>query len=123
MRFFYAFCTLVLISGTAAAEPDIQMTGSFTQVIPNIKQNIKQNTTHTLSIKQQPPKTISLMQLKLSEHAWHVLTERTEAIQQNSEHLPTNTQTQLGMNHVPVLDQGPYGTCATLPSLQPWMPH
>lgn len=62
------------------------------------------------------PKTVRLLKLRLSPSARHRLRERVQAVKMmdlraTDDDLPA--QVNLGMNGVPVLDQGAHGTCAT----------
>ncbi|MDX2346726.1 MAG: C1 family peptidase [Legionella sp.] len=116
MRFFSVFFAVFLINHTATAAPDIQIKGKITQVIPTSNSNNKINTNQPIKITQ--PKKITLLNVQLSEHAFEVLNKRAEKIKKSpiSPELlaySTATSTQLGMNQVPVLDQGEHGTCAT----------
>jgi hypothetical protein len=58
-----------------------------------------------------------LLNVNLSEKAWKKLDEPVKASSKINEFSPSHSnlprQVQLGMNEVPVLDQGPYGTCVT----------
>lgn len=78
------------------------------------------------TITQQLPQgghTIELLHLKLSSQAKNILGKRFQqennlkkfSLKTPSSSLPK--QIQLGMNNVPVLDQGTHGTCATFASI------
>ncbi|MFJ1268110.1 C1 family peptidase [Legionella lytica] len=60
------------------------------------------------------PKMLKLMQFKLSSKALEAMQQKVEATHQKS-FIPSimPAQKQLGMNGVPVLDQGYFGTCVT----------
>ena len=91
----------------AFATPDIRYEGTTTHVISRTPSS-------KLLLKNAPPKTVTLLKIKLSEKV-------KKAIQNNAAHkmvmnssfrtLPSFVQ--LGMKNVPVLDQGLHGTCAT----------
>jgi hypothetical protein len=89
----------------------------FTCVYANQDVAIDGTINQQLPIKH--PHTIELLNLKLSSQAKKTLNQRFNLesrfnqlnLQSASSRLPS--QVQLGMNNVPVLDQGPHGTCAT----------
>lgn len=100
----------LLLSGTAFAE-DIEIIG-------DIKQTIKTPLNRAQAMSQTPANhSISLLRLSLSSHAKEAITARIEKVQNTSEaHISSPnypSQIQLGMNGVPVLDQGSFGTCVT----------
>ncbi len=115
MRLIYAVLASCLLNTTAFAESDIEIKGKIKQIIPD-------NTPHS-SIHYFPQKpsshTVTLLKVKLSEKAWNKLSERVEHnSQEPAPPLPPHlkglaTETQLGMDNVPVMDQGAHGTCAT----------
>ncbi|WP_133128123.1 C1 family peptidase [Legionella nagasakiensis] len=108
---FLALC----ISGSVFAQ-DIEIVG-------NVKQSVSLPSQHSRSLLQvesdiQPAvKQITLLKLQLSDKAQQTFRNRAKlAANKNaglmfSAKLPR--QVQLGMNNVPVLDQGSHGTCAT----------
>lgn len=86
---------------------DIQVVGKLQSGVPQPKQTFQANAI-TL------PKSVTVMKIQLSEHGWSQLQEKTEAeISHHSE--PSSEKisggVQLGMNNVPVMDQGPHSTC------------
>jgi len=115
MRCIRIFTAILLFSGHTFAQPDIQFKGNFQQEItPTPNQNM-----HALTPNRAIPKSVPLLRVELSEHAKKTLTERLKhaplttnkpLITQKISGLPS--QIQLGMNHVPVLDQGQHGSCA-----------
>lgn len=117
MRCIRIFTAIVLFSGHAFAQPDIQFKGNFQQEITPTsapKQNM-----HSLTPQRLMPKSVPLMRVELSDHAKQKLTERfkktprtphTLRLNKNRSELPSNIQ--LDMNDVPVLDQGQHGSCA-----------
>jgi hypothetical protein len=104
----------LLVSSTVMAAPDIELKGKITQTIPQAPSS--QLRSHQIA-PNIPDQTVTLMKVQLSTHAKNRLTTRTENIithptpEHNQDTIATHTQ--LGMNNVPVLNQGPYGTCAT----------
>lgn len=112
MKFKLSCMSMLLVSSIAVAAPDISYEGITTQTIartPAITSFGK------LSKLASPKlKSVTLLKLNLSEKI-------KKSIQKNAAHamvfktspgkLPASVQ--LGMNTVPVLDQGFHGTCAT----------
>ncbi len=121
MRFIFRVTFACLISASVFAQPDIEFHGKITQVIPNTPSPLASDKTHisTKTHISMPPKTITLMGVKLSDRAWDALARQSaEALESpapeatlKGQHAPS--QVQLGMNKVPVMDQGQHGTCAT----------
>jgi len=93
-----------LFSGVVTAQ-DIEIVGSMKQPIKLV------NRAHA-TIEE-----VTLMKVRLSDKAQQMLAARTTKFMK--EDIPTRTlvglqrQIQLGMNQVPVLNQGPHGTCTT----------
>ncbi|MFC3908861.1 peptidase C1 [Legionella dresdenensis] len=97
---------------------DVEVTGTITRTI----QVPAQQTNSTLKNKspQNSTKTISLLKVNVSEKAKQHFINQAKAINSNRMLLKSNAvryelpeQVQLGMNDVPVLDQGVHGTCVT----------
>ncbi|MCH9756480.1 MAG: C1 family peptidase [Gammaproteobacteria bacterium] len=116
MRFPHTFIIVCLLSSTAIAQPDIEIKGQITQTIPDTKPQVSA----TQKSNPTAPKTVTLMDVKLSEHAWKTLNRRAEDTVQHPTPLlltppytTAQSSAQLGMNKVPVMDQGNHGTCAT----------
>ncbi|GGI87144.1 C1 family peptidase [Legionella impletisoli] len=92
---------------------EIDMIGELHQPLPQAnKERIKR------TLLLEPPREITLLQLALSDNAKETLKHRVEMASTSSNSmdiaLANDTQrVQLGMNNVPVLDQGSHGTCAT----------
>jgi hypothetical protein len=105
----------LLFAGTAFAEQDIQFVGKIQQPISPESQ-IHAN---ARTFKGPLPTSVTLLKVKLSDHAWTKLQEKTHAEEQSQsimasqESTTTGQNVQLGMNNVAVRDQGPHGTCAT----------
>ena len=104
----------LLVSSTAMAASDIELKGKITQTIPSTPSSHQASHQITPNI---PSQTVTLMKVQLSEHAQNKLAARTQRIATHPTQEPTQDTTaphvQLGMNNVPVLNQGHYGTCAT----------
>jgi len=118
MRCIRVFAVALLFSGHAFAQPDIQIKGNFKQAIEPTKTHHAQS--HALVQNLQKPKSVTLLNVELSDHAKEALAERFKQIQFKPHKLLTASKTtelpphvQLGMNHVPVLEQGEHGSCAT----------
>ncbi len=109
MKLLHVLPISLLVTGSAFATQDIEITG--TTRYPLI--------TKTTPGKRaaQAPKFIRLLNVKLSEKAWkklenyHDTSPNKREFLSRQEDLPA--QVQLGMNNVPVLEQGDYGTCVT----------
>lgn len=117
MRCIRVFAAALLFSGHAFAQPDIQIQGNFKQTIEPTPTRHTQSHAMTQSI--QKPESVTLLRVELSDHAKEALTERFNKIQLKPNRLLTAktpselpSQVQLGMNHVPVLEQGDHGSCA-----------
>ncbi len=120
MRLILTFITTCLLSGAAIAQSDIQIKGKITQAIPDNKPRV---TAHQWT-RPAPPKTVTLLDVQLSERAWNKLSQNAQNIKKPIPHAPSlttpyalskapATNVQLGMNNVPVMNQGNHGTCAT----------
>lgn len=117
MKSLTAFISSMFIVSVAFAnpEPDVKLTGNTFTIKP-VTVNKPQFHQH---VQNHAPKTITLLEVKLSEHAWETLEKRTNTMLNQSDSHPELLQrditgnVQLGMNNVPVLDQGHHGTCAT----------
>lgn len=120
MRLLSLLSATLLLSSTAFAAPDLQITGEIKQTLP--VPEASPTTHHTSTLKQSTPKSITLLKVKLSDNAKKTLAERgLEASQSPVHHMlngpisrepvrPSNVQ--LGMNALPVFDQGQHGACA-----------
>lgn len=109
MKLLHRIAITVLFSTTAYAQQDIELNGTTQYRIPKVSRQLFQSSASS--------KYIRLLNMTLSENAWAKLTQPastsavTHAAVINTTPLPS--QVQLGMNQVPVLDQGSYGTCVT----------
>jgi len=102
MRLIGLFLFSLATSSLFAA--DLELNGRVNQAVP--QQNSSSST------------KVQLLNIKLSPHAHEVLMARAKntLAQQQENQLPTtsdNVSVQLGMNSVPVLDQGAHGSCVT----------
>lgn len=83
------------------------------KIIGTLEQNIKTPHNHLLNT----PRSIKLLKIELSKPAEKAITKRTSLATGKKVHLSPATnfpsKIDLGMNKVPVLDQGNYGTCVT----------
>jgi hypothetical protein len=104
---------LLLITSVAFSASDITYQGTSTQVI-------SRTSTNKPMMKGSTTKSITLLKVKLSDKVKKTIEHNAlqvatvipdEKTISNSKTLPSSTQ--LGMNNVPVLDQGIHGTCAT----------
>ena len=96
-----------LFSGCVHAEA-VEIIGSIKLPIISTNQGLSDQST---------TKSIALLNIKLSKKAKQIIHNRVEQVRKDSPQLlfaPTlPKQVQLGMNNVPVMDQGSHGTCAT----------
>ncbi|MCP0914790.1 MULTISPECIES: C1 family peptidase [Legionella] len=106
---------VLLLSGGAIAAPDVEIVGEITQpvTLPANPGNIVGR-----SVPQAPvSKQITLLKMQLSERAMQTIVQRAGRIglgyQSVSMSAKLPAAVQLGMNNVPVLDQGVHGTCVT----------
>lgn len=95
---------------TAAVAQDIKLIGS-------IHQPLKSAQKYTLRGNTQPSRAVSLLKIQLSPLTQKALGQKAEVILNTpNQSAPSSrypSQVQLGMNGVPVLDQGALGTCVT----------
>lgn len=86
------------------------------KIVGTLDQTLKLNSPRALNSKVQT-KHIKLLKVKLSPYAINVINQRTNNTINNpsfsyeASELPSKIE--LGMNEVPVLDQGQHGTCVT----------
>lgn len=114
MKYITIIGTVALLWTTSVLAQDIQLVGKIQQPLSTpAKQTLKAHATLI-------PKTITVFRVQLSDNAWTKLQDKTETGQAesfNTDTLGGNTKgVQLGMNNVPVLDQGPHSTCVTFAS-------
>jgi len=104
--------TSMIATNTALAEQDVQVVGKIQQPLERPVSNAR-----NLLKAKTLPSSVTLLKIELSDNAWTKLENRLDTVE--SVPNPTlsisskGTNVQLGMNNVPVLDQGPHGTCAT----------
>ena len=116
MRCRRVFVAALLFSGHAFAQPDVQVTGSFEQILPQTQTNQSRPLARGLA----KPTSVTLLKVELSNHAKQTLSSRLANMQHRPNTLLTTEKSnglpshvQLGMNDVPVFDQGQHGSCAT----------
>ena len=111
MKFSLIFSIAFCMTATAFAQSEVELKGKLTQIIPV---TAPKHASRQL-LKQVQPKTVSLMDVKLSNNAWHILDKRVESTMLSPDTIEqaSTDGTQLGMNKLPALDQGPHSTCAT----------
>jgi hypothetical protein len=114
----------VLFSGVLSAQSEIKITGKSEYLVPT--QTYAKHPQHRQSLSsrqlqvQSPVKSITVLNAQLSNQAWEALTQRAETLRLDlTPHLPgpryvdpRASRVQLGMNHVPVFEQGEHGSCA-----------
>lgn len=114
MKFVVSSLLGLVITSGAIAAPDLSINGTISTTLPHKKTN---NT-----FKQTKNKTISLLKIKASDkailafqkHVAEALNDKKAAKPLASQsYSPLPSSVQLGMRNVPVLDQGPHGTCVT----------
>ena len=108
MKFIHGIAITLLFSSHAFAQQDVQIDGTTLYPLKKIVPNTLKSSS--------PIKSIRLLNIKLSDNAWKKLDShgvtplaKNTSLFSRRQHFPS--QVQLGMNQVPVLDQGPYGTC------------
>ena len=99
----------ILLFSAADAAEDVKIVGHIDYVIKSLNPQKKED----LPIGR----TLSLLSIQLSETALRMINDRTvKAFTDSTIHLRKvdggSVRVQLGMNHVPVLNQGSHGTCA-----------
>lgn len=107
---------LTLLTSSSVMAQDIHIQGTFSKTI---KAPVAQGKNSLQTVK---PKTIKLLKVELSSHAKQVLATKAAAAVNNPQQLMSSSsskyppQVELGMNDVPVLDQGGHGSCVTFAS-------
>lgn len=98
----------ILINGSAHTQA--------VKIIGSIEQPVLSSNSFSLT-EQSAVRSISLLNIQLSEKAQRTIQHRIKkTLNSNSATFTASTipeQLQLGMNNVPVLDQGSHGTCVT----------
>lgn len=106
MKFLVPFI-LFAFSQVVFSENDIQVDGI-------IVQKIQRSSTPKISFKMSSNKSVAVLKLKFSENAINAIQHHIDEpapSKMTSQKLPHAVQ--LGMNNVPVADQGVHGSCAT----------
>lgn len=106
----------LLLLATALSTPiyaqDIKVVGTLSHSLKTVNQR------HLL--KASPAHSIKLLKVELSKPAEQALNKRTAQVTSKKRTLSANSKypskVNLGMNKVPVLDQGSFGTCVTFAS-------
>lgn len=84
------------------------------KIVGTLEQNLKAPHNHLLN---SPARSIKLLKVELSKPAEQAISKRTSLITSKNSHLRPSqrfpSKVDLGMNNVPVLDQGSFGTCVT----------
>ena len=109
MKFIVNCMSVLLVSSVAFAAPDVSFDGTITQTIA------RTSTTKAM-LKNNSPKKVVVLKVNISEQVKNAIHKnaahkRSLRAIAGSKKLPAVVQ--LGMNNVPVLDQGAHGTCAT----------
>lgn len=108
MKYILNSLFVLSISLPVAAAPQISYDGTTTQTLT-------QTSLKSAGLNKTSSKKVTLLKLKLSNDVKKAIQKNaTHAMQtplSNQKELPSSVQ--LGMNNVPVLDQGYHGTCAT----------
>ncbi len=84
-------------------------------MVGSIDQNRSPHSVSSTHLNKEVTKHISLLRIELSDKARQKIGYRAERILNNFGNIPLSTgkTIQLGMNDVPVLDQGRFGSCVT----------
>ena len=113
---------LMAVSGSLAAE-DVKLVGTITKIVKsNSSSPVTMKTTRRAVVIPKPQiKKITLLKVKLSERARQKLVHKAQNALADTKQLVLSAeepiaanypmQIQLGMNNVPVLNQGVHGTC------------
>jgi hypothetical protein len=121
----FVFFVSLFCSSTLFAQ-DFQFVGKIQQPVnQEVQQVVKAQAMKSHPQEQvknmKLPGTITVLKVQLSDHAWENLHDKTEAASvTDKQMMPLSMQTsssqssvQLGMNNLPIFDQGPHGTCVT----------
>ena len=102
------FLSLILVPAISSyADNTLELVG--TKEVPLA---IQQPFTANPSVTNKNIRRIGLMDVKLSPSSWHVLSNKMQQPFAMASASPNATASVgLSMNNVPVLDQGPYGSC------------
>ncbi len=113
MKYTTLLLSASLCWSTTLFAQDFQFVGKMQQPInQQTQQVIKAQAMQAKDITL--PRTVTVLKVQLSENAW---TKLHDKVQDNAALMqaeaPGQNSVQLGMNNVPILDQGPHGTCVT----------
>lgn len=107
MRLSKLFLFSLFISTSVLAQ-DVKVVGTLDQVLKTPQKN---------SLSKSTKQHIKLMKMELSPSALSTLNKRAAAANKKPTHFITSSSTpskaSLGMNNVPVLNQGSHGSCVT----------
>ncbi len=107
---------ILAVMSTPAVASAVKVVGTLPVVVDT---SIHRQARSLDSLRQLPPKIVSLMKIELSPSAQKHLKNRMHKVMNKPSHLTTNhsqslpNSYQVGMNNVPVLDQGYHGSCVT----------
>jgi hypothetical protein len=108
MKYVLNCLVIFSLSFTALASPLISYEGTT-------KQLIARTPSSQSTLNAMPPKTVTLLKIKIAKDVKKIIQKNALAAKQRFtsglKNLPSSVQ--LGMNNVPVLDQGWHGSCAT----------
>ncbi len=92
---------------------DFEFEGEIHQQVP--KKNIIKSFHHSNASQSQNSDSVTVLKMHLSDRAWDKINENVSetATEAPVEKTGDKNGVQLGMGNVPVLDQGPHGTCVT----------
>lgn len=117
MKGHVIIASLIMALSPAVFAENITMTGTVEQSMP-LNPSLLQH--QGFSGEASDVKTIDLLQFDLSASAQQIFYRRVEQLlqdrtdtEQTISKTSSHPSVQLGMNHVPVFDQGKHGTCVT----------
>ena len=110
---------LAALFNHCAIAQDVAVVGSIQQHIQQSSPSLSHGAIRTINAE----KSIQLLQVKLSDEAKRRLASRAKSALNHTDHFsplvfnatdsPNPSEVEVGMNKVPVLDQGIHGTCST----------
>ena len=113
---------LSLVLTNPVFSQNINLVGTVEKSMPLTHNNSSSKVHSNSVITDNKIKTITLPEFELSKKTQLAISRQLQKSLANNENSPEQPalfakaekkQVQLGMNHVPVLDQGPHGTCVT----------
>lgn len=123
MKSLSLYLPAVLFWSASTFAQDFQFVGKIEQPVrPEVQKTIQaQAMRHAPQAKEIKLPPVTVLKVQLSEHAWSKLQEKADtnlgATPQNRgtvmQGLKQQSSVQLGMNDLPVFDQGPHGSCVT----------